>query len=53
MDLKMYKNAGQSVSHFHIHIIPRKKNDGINAWPAFKGAECEIEEIYNRIKMNF
>jgi histidine triad (HIT) family protein len=25
--------AQQSVGHFHIHIIPRKENDGIEAWP--------------------
>jgi len=22
------KNAGQEVSHFHLHILPRKENDG-------------------------
>ena len=25
------ESAGQSVNHFHIHIIPRKSNDGIDA----------------------
>lgn len=24
------ESAGQSVPHFHIHIIPRKRNDGID-----------------------
>ena len=43
--------AGQSVGHFHIHIIPRKDGDYIDAWPHFDGAEHEIEEIYERIKM--
>ena len=43
--------AGQSVGHFHIHIIPRKDGDNINAWPHFDGAEHGIEEIYERIKM--
>lgn len=47
------ESAGQSVSHFHIHIIPRKTNDGIDAWPDFKGAECETEQIYNKIKIDF
>ncbi len=45
------ESAGQSVPHFHIHIIPRKKDDGIDAWPQFDGAKCEIEEIHNIIKM--
>ena len=47
------ESAGQSVSHFHIHIIPRKTNDGIDAWPDFKGAEYETEQIYNKIKIDF
>lgn len=44
-------SAGQSVPHFHIHIIPRKKNDGIDAWPVFKGAGEEIPTVWNKIKM--
>ncbi len=46
------KSAGQSVPHFHIHIIPRKSGDNIDAWPKFDGAKCETEEIYKRIKMS-
>ena len=45
------ESAGQSVPHFHIHIIPRKSNDGIDAWPQFSGANYEIEEIYRKLKM--
>ncbi len=44
------ESAGQSVPHFHIHIIPRKRNDGIDAWPRFEGAKCEIEVIHTKIK---
>ena len=33
------ESAGQSVPHFHIHIIPRKRDDGIDGWPVFKGAK--------------
>lgn len=44
-------SAGQSVPHFHIHIIPRKKNDGINAWPKFKGSKEEVSEIWEKIKL--
>jgi len=25
-------NAQQSVFHFHIHLVPRKKKDGLNLW---------------------
>ena len=43
--------AGQSVPHFHIHIIPRKRNDQIDAWPHFDGAREEIRSVYDRVKM--
>lgn len=42
-------SAGQSVPHFHIHIIPRKKNDGIDAWPKFEGAKEEISDVWSKI----
>ena len=45
------KSAGQSVPHFHIHIIPRKQGDQIDAWPAFEGAKQDIDTMYNKIKM--
>ncbi len=45
------ESAGQSVPHFHIHIIPRKTGDNIEAWPAFGGAEHEIGEIFEKIRM--
>ena len=45
------ESAGQSVPHFHIHIIPRKVGDGLDTWPKFDGATREIEEIYKKIKM--
>ena len=41
--------AGQSVGHFHIHIIPRKDGDGIDAWPRFPGSNEEISKIYDNI----
>ena len=45
------ESAGQSVPHFHIHIIPRKHGDGLDTWPKFDGATREIEEICEKIKM--
>ena len=45
------ESAGQSMPHFHIHIIPRRKNDGIDAWPAFEGAKEEIADVFERIRM--
>ena len=43
--------AGQSVPHLHIHIIPRKKQDGIDAWPEFRGATQSLEALYEKLKM--
>lgn len=44
------ESAGQSVPHFHIHIIPRKKNDGIDAWPVFSGAKEGLETVYEKVR---
>ncbi len=45
------ESAGQSVPHFHIHIIPRKAGDGIDAWPHFDGAGEDAEEVFGKIRM--
>ena len=45
------ESAGQSVPHFHIHIIPRKNGDDIDAWPRLDGAKQGIEEIFGKIRM--
>ncbi|MGX7234688.1 HIT family protein [Enterococcus italicus] len=46
------EDAGQSVPHLHIHLIPRKKNDNIDAWPNFDGSSVSTEEAYNLLKIN-
>ena len=45
------KCAGQSMPHFHIHIIPRKAGDGVDAWPALNGAKTEISRMHELLKM--
>ena len=45
------ESAGQSVPHFHVHIIPRKRNDGINAWPRFEVAREDIQTVFEKVKM--
>ncbi len=46
--------AGQTVNHFHIHIIPRIENDNvvIKSEPVNIDSE-RIKEIVNNIKSNF
>ncbi|TDL94303.1 HIT domain-containing protein [Macrococcus brunensis] len=43
--------ADQSVSHFHIHLIPRKNNDGIDAWPNFIGTKEDIDILYKKLRI--
>ena len=45
------ESAGQTVPHFHVHIIPRKNNDNINAWPSFPGAEEDLDATLARLKI--
>ncbi len=44
--------VSQSVPHLHIHIVPRKRKDGLRGffWPRNKYKdEQEMEEVRNRI----
>ena len=45
------ESAGQSVGHFHLHLIPRKKDDGEDAWPKFTGAKRDLVTVYEALKM--
>lgn len=43
--------VGIDVPHFHIHLIPRYKNDGLsNTWPTKKYKENEVKETAKKIK---
>jgi len=45
--------VGLDVLHFHIHLIPRKFNDGLaNFWPTKKYAEGEAENVMQKIVQN-
>lgn len=39
------KSAGQSVMHFHIHVIPRFDNDGLDVSIAFPPKKIENKEL--------
>lgn len=42
--------AGQTVFHFHMHLIPRYKDDGQKiAWQPGEPSQEELEEIRSRI----
>jgi len=44
------KSAQQSVFHFHLHLIPRFENDGLNTWPKSNYSEEDFETICQLIK---
>jgi histidine triad (HIT) family protein len=45
------EGAGQSVFHFHLHIIPRRGDDGLLFnWDPKPGDHARIAEIVERIR---
>ena len=48
----MNNRISQSVPHFHVHVVPRRKKDGLKGffWPRNKySSEIEIMEVQERI----
>lgn len=43
--------AQQSVPHFHIHLIPRFENDGLNLWPCLPEAHYNKEELLEKLQL--
>lgn len=42
--------AQQSVPHFHIHLIPRFEEDGLDAWPVLKKSSIDRQQMYSELK---
>ena len=43
--------AGQTVFHFHIHVVPRHEGDGMElAWPLQNPPRAALEEAAERIR---
>lgn len=37
--------AGQSVPHFHLHLLPRFSGDGLNAWPEMPAVSVDKDAL--------
>lgn len=45
------KPAGQTVFHYHVHLVPRHEGDGMNlTWPVKNPPRERLEEAASRIR---
>lgn len=45
------KPAGQTVFHFHLHLVPRHEGDGMAlAWPVKNPSRAQLEDCAARIR---
>ena len=44
------KDGQQSVFHFHSHLLPRFKNDGLNTWPKLPKINIDADELLKKLK---
>ena len=44
-------DAGQSVAHFHLHLLPRFAGDGLNAWPELPAVPDDKDELLARLRL--
>ena len=42
--------AQQSVPHFHIHLAPRRSDDGLDLWPESSYEESDFDCTYQNIR---
>lgn len=44
--------AEQSVFHLHFHVIPRKDNDNVHAWPFHDKHDFDLADVCDKLKLN-
>ncbi len=45
-------DAGQSVGHFHLHLLPRLAGDGLDAWPNLPVAPADKDILLARLRLD-
>lgn len=45
------ESSGQTVFHLHIHLMPRKKDDGLDIFPKLAQNKESLEEICQKLRM--
>ena len=45
------EGAQQSTPHFHIHLLPRFENDGLNTRPTLPDIEVDKDELLKKIQI--
>lgn len=52
-DFVILSVVGLDVPHFHVHLVPRYNDDGLdNWWPTKEYEEGEIDQVLEKIKNN-
>ncbi|MBE5735023.1 MAG: HIT family protein [Clostridiales bacterium] len=44
-------DAQQSVFHYHVHIIPRRAEDGLDIWPLKEKYDIDLAKIAEKLKI--
>jgi len=44
-------DAGQSVKHFHLHLLPRFAGDGLDAWPPLTVVSEDKDAMLPRLRL--
>jgi histidine triad (HIT) family protein len=47
------KSGQQSSPHFHLHLAPRYKDDGLDTWPKTGFKDAEFPEVYKKMRELF